>query len=66
MNKTNRFIGCVLIILSAFSSVRGDDADGGKDYKKIAQSNFLETEKSGIILTGYVDSGYSYNLKALI
>jgi hypothetical protein len=64
MNKTNRFTGCVLIILSAFSSVRGDDADGGKDYKKIAQSNFLETEKSGILLTGYVDSGYSYNFNS--
>jgi hypothetical protein len=32
-----------------------------KDTKKLAQSNFVETAQKGIKLSGYVDTGYSYN-----
>ena len=41
--------------------------DGGafaKDPKRLVQSNFVETEQSGIRLSGYVDAGYSYNFNS--
>ena len=35
-----------------------------QDTKKMVQNNFLETEQKGIKLSGYVDSGYSYNFNS--
>ncbi|MEI7692907.1 MAG: outer membrane beta-barrel protein [Verrucomicrobiota bacterium] len=32
-----------------------------QDTKKMVQNNFVETAQKGIKLSGYVDSGYSYN-----
>jgi len=32
-----------------------------QDTKKIVQNNFVETAQKGLVLSGYVDTGYSYN-----
>ena len=40
------------------------DAATSKDTKKILQNNFVETANKGIKLSGYVDTGYSYNFNS--
>ena len=36
-------------------------ADSAPDMKNMAENNFVETAQEGVKLSGYVDSGYSYN-----
>ena len=40
------------------------DAATSKDTQKIIQNNFVETANKGIKLSGYVDTGYSYNFNS--
>ena len=37
------------------------DVVTAQDTKKLVQNNFLETAQKGVVLSGYVDTGYSYN-----
>ena len=37
------------------------DVVTAQDTKKLVQNNFVETAQKGVVLSGYVDTGYSYN-----
>jgi Putative beta-barrel porin-2, OmpL-like. bbp2 len=64
MNKQIKII--ILALVAVTSLVLGDSQpeSSAQDTKKMVQNNFLETEQQGIKLSGYVDSGYSYNFNS--
>jgi hypothetical protein len=49
------------VAVTSLALADSDSDVSAKDTKKIVQNNFLETEQKGIKLSGYVDTGYSYN-----
>ncbi len=53
----------VLAALTSLAFADGDSADQSKDLKKVIEDQgiYVETAKPGIVLSGYVDAGYSYN-----
>jgi hypothetical protein len=56
-----------LVGLLAFASVSMADSSpeaSAQDTKKMVQNNFVETAQKGIKLSGYVDTGYSYNFNS--
>jgi len=60
-------IKTILVTLTALTSLALADSQpesSAQDTKKMVQNNFLETEQKGIKLSGYVDSGYSYNFNS--
>jgi hypothetical protein len=61
----NKQISAILLtVLLAFASTSMADSTpeaSAQDTKKMVQNNFVETAQKGIKLSGYVDSGYSYN-----
>jgi hypothetical protein len=60
MNKVLKSL--LALSLSASVAFAGDD----KDLKKVIEDQgiYVETAKKGIVLSGYVDVGYSYNFNA--
>ena len=52
-------ITALLGVLVAVASL--SIADSAPDMKNMVQNNFVETAQKGVKLSGYVDSGYSYN-----
>ena len=57
-------ITAILGVLAAVASLSLADSApeaSAQDTKKMVQNNFVETAQKGIKLSGYVDSGYSYN-----
>ena len=64
MNKQIKIILLALVALTSLASADSDSDVSAKDTKKMVQNNFLETEQKGIKLSGYVDSGYSYNFNS--
>ena len=57
-------ITTILGVLAAVASLSLADSApeaSAQDTKKMVQNNFVETAQKGIKLSGYVDSGYSYN-----
>jgi hypothetical protein len=63
----NTQIKMILLALVALTSLALADSDldvSAKDTKQMVQNNFLETQQKGIQLSGYVDSGYSYNFNS--
>ena len=60
----NKNISVTLSILAAAASLSFADSTptaSAQDTKKMVQNNFVETAQKGIKLSGYVDTGYSYN-----
>ena len=54
----------ILGVLAAVASLSLADSApeaSAQDTKKMVQNNFVETAQKGIKLSGYVDTGYSYN-----
>lgn len=64
MNKQIKIILLALVALTSLASADSDSDVSAKDTKKMVQNNFLETQQKGIQLSGYVDSGYSYNFNS--
>lgn len=67
MNNTNRWFwhGVAALLTLSLPLWAGEEGSAlAKDTKRLAQSNFVETEQSGIRLSGYVDAGYSYNFNS--
>jgi len=62
------FFGVVLVAARiAVSTGMADsttDAVTAQDTKKILQNNFVETAQKELVLSGYVDTGYSYNFNS--
>ena len=57
-------ITALLGVLAAVASLSLADSApeaSAQDTKKMVQNNFVETAQKGVKLSGYVDSGYSYN-----
>jgi hypothetical protein len=57
-------ITALLGVLAAVASLSLADSApeaSAQDAKKMVQNNFVETAQKGIKLSGYVDTGYSYN-----
>ena len=57
-------ITAILGVLAAVTSLSLADSApeaSAQDTKKMVQNNFVETAQKGIKLSGYVDTGYSYN-----
>jgi hypothetical protein len=53
-----------LIAISSLALADSQPESSAQDTKKMVQNNFLETQQKGIQLSGYVDSGYSYNFNS--
>ena len=57
-------ITAILGVIAAVASLSFADSApeaSAQDTKKMVQNNFVETAQKGIKLSGYVDTGYSYN-----
>ena len=57
-------IPALLGVLAAVASLSLADSApeaSAQDTKKMVQNNFVETAQKGVKLSGYIDSGYSYN-----
>jgi hypothetical protein len=57
-------ITALLGVLAAVASLSLADSApeaSAQDTKKMVQNNFVETAQKGVKLSGYVDTGYSYN-----
>ena len=57
-------ITALLVVLAAVASLSLADSApeaSAQDTKKMVQNNFVETAQKGVKLSGYIDSGYSYN-----
>jgi hypothetical protein len=57
-------ITALLGVLAAVASLSLADSApeaSAQDTKKMVQNNFVETAQKGVKLSGYIDSGYSYN-----
>ena len=57
-------ITALLGVLAAMASLSLADSApeaSAQDTKKMVQNNFVETAQKGVKLSGYVDTGYSYN-----
>jgi len=57
-------ITALLGVLAAVASLSIADSApeaSAQDTKKMVQNNFVETAQKGVKLSGYIDSGYSYN-----
>jgi len=62
MNKQiSAFLSATLLAFVATSMADSTPEASAQDTKKMVQNNFVETAKKGIKLSGYVDTGYSYN-----
>ena len=64
MNKKIKFTLLALVAVASLALADSDSDVSAKDTKKMVQNNFLETQQKGIKLSGYVDSGYSYNFNS--
>jgi Putative beta-barrel porin-2, OmpL-like. bbp2 len=64
MKKELNSIFLALISLSSLALADSQPESSAQDTKKMVQNNFLETQQKGIQLSGYVDSGYSYNFNS--
>jgi hypothetical protein len=64
MKKQLNSIFLALIALSSLALADSQPETSAQDTKKMVQNNFLETQQKGIQLSGYVDSGYSYNFNS--
>ena len=51
----------VLIAVASLSLADSAPEASAQDTKKMVQNNFVETAQKGVKLSGYIDSGYSYN-----
>lgn len=62
MNKPISTILMTALVASAVTSMADSTPEASAiDTKKMVQNNFVETAQKGIKLSGYVDTGYSYN-----
>jgi len=64
VNKMIKNITALLGVFAAVASLSLADSApeaSAQDTKKMVQNNFVETAQKGVKLSGYVDSGYSYN-----
>jgi len=64
MNKQIKFTLLALVAVTSLALADSDSDVSAKDTKKMIENNFLETQQKGIKLSGYVDSGYSYNFNS--
>jgi len=51
----------VLVAVASLSLADSAPEASAQDTKKMVQNNFVETAQKGVKLSGYIDSGYSYN-----
>jgi len=51
----------VLVAVASLSLADSAPEASAQDTKKMVQNNFVETAQKGVKLSGYVDTGYSYN-----
>ena len=51
----------VLVAVASLSIAGSAQEPSAQDTEKLVQNNFVETAQKGIKLSGYVDTGYSYN-----
>ena len=60
---TKQIQSTLIALVTASSLSLADSAPeaSAQDTKKMVQNNFVETAQKGIKLSGYVDTGYSYN-----
>ena len=61
MTKQIQSILIALVTASSLSLADSAPEASAQDTKKMVQNNFVETAQKGIKLSGYVDTGYSYN-----
>ena len=64
MKKQLNSIFLALIVIASLALADSQPESSAQDTKKMVQNNFLETQQKGIQLSGYVDSGYSYNFNS--
>ena len=55
-----RILG-VFVAVASLSLADNSQEASAQDIKKLVQNNFVETAQKGVKLSGYVDTGYSYN-----
>ena len=60
---TKQILSTLIALAAASSLSLADSAPeaSAQDTKKMVQNNFVETAQKGVKLSGYIDSGYSYN-----
>jgi hypothetical protein len=60
---TKQILLTLVALVTASSLSLADSAPeaSAQDTKKMVQNNFVETAQKGVKLSGYVDTGYSYN-----
>ena len=61
MIKNIKWILGVLAAVASLSLADSAPEASAQDTKKMVQNNFVETAQKGVKLSGYVDTGYSYN-----
>ena len=61
MIKSITLILGVLVAVASLSVADSYPEASAQDTKKLVQNNFVETAQKGVKLSGYVDTGYSYN-----
>ena len=61
MIKNIKWILGVLVAVARLSLADSSPEASAQDTKKMVQNNFVETTQKGVKLSGYVDTGYSYN-----
>ncbi|NCV61023.1 MAG: hypothetical protein EBW52_06405 [Betaproteobacteria bacterium] len=66
--KINKYVAlvCAVFVVAGMAVSLGmadstTESAMAQDTKKIVQNNFVETAQKGLVLSGYVDTGYSYN-----
>ena len=64
MNKQITATMTALVAALSLSVADSNSDVSAKDTKKMVQNNFLEIQQKGVKLSGYVDSGYSYNFNS--
>jgi len=61
MTKQIQSILIALVTATSLSLADSAPEASAQDTKKMVQNNFVETAQKGVKLSGYIDSGYSYN-----
>jgi len=65
MNKWIAGLFATVLVAGVARADVGAPAPSAKDLEKVVEEvNYVETAKSGIVLSGYVDVGYIYNFNA--
>ncbi|NBS14412.1 MAG: hypothetical protein EBT57_06355, partial [Verrucomicrobia bacterium] len=62
--KRSTLAFCIGAMVASAWSDSSNDSVSAKETKKLVQNNFVETAQKELVLSGYVDMGYSYNFNS--